>query len=332
MSETKLAEVNATLDELLTKTKYHDVELLHLSNNVFDYSFQEMASNFDERVDNRLMTIKQQIQELSHNISSLNKAKKVDDSTVKLTETIQKMVNNKLDCYTDGINQKLVHIAQSNGASIKVPTETVDGKKILYKCEGKIVQPDDVFTSVDGSVKMKKERKEGQNSLTPKNTRRVSFTESYTPQESKSSQKKQSNYERLKVVREKNKKKLARKPDHQNDEIQSYGNIYFKGSHSLQQTQPSCKFGEKCWNRDCTRRHSNSSNSYREPPTQHYYSHIPQFQTPPQQYKPFNPYDDPRSNGKYETTGRNFEHRLNVPIIHPQQSSAPTLWGWYPTY
>ncbi len=112
---TKLAVLNDTLDELLRKLKQHDIELLHLSDNVFDYSYKEMASNFEERVDNRLTTIKQQIQEMVQSISNLNKLKREDEPLATLTEKIQKMVERRLECFTVKVDQKLISLAYSHG-------------------------------------------------------------------------------------------------------------------------------------------------------------------------------------------------------------------------
>jgi len=60
LTETRLEELSTNLETLLKKSKQHDYDILGLSENVYDYSFREMASSFDERVDNRLTNIKQQ--------------------------------------------------------------------------------------------------------------------------------------------------------------------------------------------------------------------------------------------------------------------------------
>ncbi len=261
-NESKIEAVNHTLDELLRKLKHHDVEILHLSDNVFDYSFKEMAASFDERVENRLQSVKQQIQEITKNLSNLSKVKEEDGPFTRVTEKIQKMVNNRLDCYTDGVDQKLIGLAQSNGANTQVPTETLDGKKILYQCGKKIINPDKVMRSVDGTLRIKKKERVNQGPTTSKNNSIVSkkrLEESQGSSEHEDPQKKRSNFDRLKTVREKNKKKMSERPKERKEEtIESYGNIYFKGSNSMQQPGSFCKFGEKCWNRDCERTHQKS--------------------------------------------------------------------------
>ena len=131
INKTKLEAANNALEEILKKIKQHDLEILHLSDNVFDYSFKEMADNFDQRVDNRLTIFKQQLQEMSQNITNLSKEQREGIGYDKFIEKVQKMVNNKLECYTDSVDQKIINIA--NLKDFKAPAETMSGKKILYK-------------------------------------------------------------------------------------------------------------------------------------------------------------------------------------------------------
>ncbi len=254
--------LNDTLDELLRKLKQHDMELLHLSDNVFDYSYKEMASNFEERVDNRLTNIKQQIQEMVKSISNLNKLKREDEPLSTLTEKIQKMVERRLECFTNKVDQKLISLAHSHGTNFSAPSESLDGKRILYKSGEDYLEPNEVMTSIDGSLLLKGDRKD-HSLVSSKNKTRTDQTRSSAPHssfDSKESRKKQSNYARLKPIREKNKRKLEeQKKSRKEDTIQSHGNIYFKDHHhSMQQPGSSCKFGEKCWNKNCDRRHPNS--------------------------------------------------------------------------
>ena len=63
-------EIASSIDNLYKKTKQHDGDILTLSENVYDYSFKEMAASFDERMDNRLSNVKTQIIELTQQVQN----------------------------------------------------------------------------------------------------------------------------------------------------------------------------------------------------------------------------------------------------------------------
>lgn len=162
-TESRLEELNANLEALLKKAKQHDQDILGLSENVYDYSFKEMASSFDERVDNRLASLKLQMKEVLSQITNLNKATYEENNSSLLINKLQKMVENKLEAHIDLIDQKLLKIASNNSAITSVPSETEDGKKILYKVGKSFVDPCHLKVSVDGSVKWNEKCRYGVN-------------------------------------------------------------------------------------------------------------------------------------------------------------------------
>jgi len=241
-NETKLEAANNALEEIFKKIKQHDVEILHLSDNVFDYSYKEMADNFDQRVDNRLTKFKQQLQEMSQNITNLSKEQREDNGFDKFIEKVQKMVNNKLECYTDSIDQKLINIA--NLKDSKAPAETMSGKKILYKTKDRFVDPDQVQVLVDGSYHLIQEKKED----CPENPQ-------HTLPHSNKYPKEQSNHERSKNTKERNKNKLS------NYQTQRKKTPMPPHIHN---SKIECKNGLRCISRTCKYYH----NEDLEPETQ----------------------------------------------------------------
>jgi len=155
-TESKLEELNSNLEVMLRKSKQHDQDILGLSENVYDYSFREMASSFDERVDNRLINVKQQMKDLSAQISSLNKVKCEDSNSSILISKVQKMVDNKLEAHVDMIDQKLMKLENTKPFILNAPKETETGKKILYKFKDQYIDQENVQVSVDGSYGLKK--------------------------------------------------------------------------------------------------------------------------------------------------------------------------------
>ena len=153
-TDTRLEELSGNLEALSRKTKQHDTEILGLSDNVFDYSYKEMASSFDERVDNRLTNIKQQIKDISTQVSSLNKTNYEENMLNNFFTKIQKLVENKLEAHADMIDQKLNNLT-SNLPKPAVPLTTEDGKKILYKAGQTYADPKDIQVSIDGTIKWK---------------------------------------------------------------------------------------------------------------------------------------------------------------------------------
>jgi len=160
-TESKLTELSVNIEALLKKTKQHDNDIIGLSANVYDYSFHEMASSFDERVDNRLAGLKQQIKELSTQISNLNKVNLESNESNILLNKLQKLVENKLDAHSDMIDQKLTNLSKSSHLKLEPPLTTEDGKKILYKAGNHYLEPEDVKVSIDGSLHINKKCKLG---------------------------------------------------------------------------------------------------------------------------------------------------------------------------
>jgi len=152
--DTQIDEINSNLEALMRKTKQHDTEILGLSDNVFDYSYKEMASSFDERVDNRLINVKQQIKDISTQISNLNKTNYEETTLNNFLTKIQKSVENKLEAHADMIDQKLNNLA-TNPSKLSVPLTTEGGKKILYKAGKSYADPKDIQASIDGTFKWK---------------------------------------------------------------------------------------------------------------------------------------------------------------------------------
>jgi len=158
-SEAKFNEIISNLDTIFKKIKKHEDDILGLSDNVYDYSFKEMAASFDERVDNRLVLLKQQIKELNQQIQTMNKNYLQENSSNILLSNIQKMVDLKLDTYANSIDQKLIHIAHNKSDKLEVPLETVDGKKIIYKAGDEVINPNRIQPLINGSFKLKKKCK-----------------------------------------------------------------------------------------------------------------------------------------------------------------------------
>ena len=158
-SEAKFNEIISNLDIIFKKIKKHEDDILGLSDNVYDYSFKEMAASFDERVDNRLVLLKQQIKELNQQIQTMNKNYLQENSSNILLSNIQKMVDLKLDTYANSIDQKLIHIAHNKSDKLEVPLETVDGKKIIYKAGDEVINPNRIQPLINGSFKLKKKCK-----------------------------------------------------------------------------------------------------------------------------------------------------------------------------
>ncbi len=155
INEDKLSELFGNLDSMTKRITQHDVELLSLNNNVFDYSFKEMAANFDERVDNRLNGLKKQIKELTESIQRLSNTGMEQSLAETIFEKVQKLVNNKLDCYTDSVDQKLIHINNTQMKPLEASNESLTGKKIIYMAGKRVVQPNQVIASVNGSYVLK---------------------------------------------------------------------------------------------------------------------------------------------------------------------------------
>ena len=155
LTETRLEELSTNLETLLKKSKQHDYDILGLSENVYDYSFREMASSFDERVDNRLTNIKQQIKDVLTQVSKLNKTTLEENNSNILLNKVQKMVENKIEAHVDLVDQKLMNLASKNSLIPSVPASTENGKEILYKIGNSFVDPDQLKVSINGTVKLK---------------------------------------------------------------------------------------------------------------------------------------------------------------------------------
>ncbi len=138
INEVKLNVTKECIDDVCLKLMRHDTELNNLSSNVFDFSFKEMASNFDERVE-RLAPIKQQISELVQNVNQLHKSSRQENTSHPALETMQKMVENRLDCYTDSLNQKILNLSpntsEASRAPLKVrkPSKCTEGDMLMMR-------------------------------------------------------------------------------------------------------------------------------------------------------------------------------------------------------
>jgi len=150
--DTKLAELNSNYETLLKKTQQHDHDILGISENVYDYSFKEMASSFDERVDNRLSNCKQQINTIRQQISELKKKRDEECETKILLTKINKLIENKLDAYTEVIEQRISRIANIESNNQEIPVVAENGKKILYKSGSTFLNPKDIIISNNGSL------------------------------------------------------------------------------------------------------------------------------------------------------------------------------------
>jgi len=160
-SEDELLELNNNIDNLWKKMKQHDNDIFALSDNVFYYSYKEMAASFNERVENRLSSIKQQMKDLTQKIQATRTLNHEHENSKLLLEKVKKLVEDKIDANTDTINQKLISLAHSNSNSLVTPKETIEGKKILFKLGESFIDHKDVQASLDGTFHLKKNDEDG---------------------------------------------------------------------------------------------------------------------------------------------------------------------------
>jgi len=148
-----LEQTKVEIDKLSKKINSNANDVLKLEAEVFDYSFKEFTNSFNERVDNRLIPLRNEIQDMTKFINKVSSS--FDTPLEKILETVKKMVDNKLDGFTDSIDQKLIHLANSKNISPQVPSKSLDGKQILYKINDKVIDPDKLQASIDGKIKIK---------------------------------------------------------------------------------------------------------------------------------------------------------------------------------
>ncbi len=154
-NELKFDEISSNLEILSKKIKTQEGDILGLSANVYDYSFKEMATSFEERMDNKILPIRQQIKELHQHIKCMEKNNIEENHSNILIDKIQKMVELKLNSYTSSIDQKFINLGYSKTGNLEVPTESMDGKQILYKAGDEIVDPNCILPSIDGTFRLR---------------------------------------------------------------------------------------------------------------------------------------------------------------------------------
>lgn len=218
-----------------------------------------------------------------------------DTPLEKILETVKKMVDNKLDGFTDSIDQKLIHLANSKNISPQVPSKSLDGKQILYKINDKVIDPDKLQASIDGKIKIKWCKFQNQckilsckfyheSELCPNFKNCCSptcyFRHPCAKLEDKkkrmwnNSQSSNSNSRKYFSARVNGtSKSIGSQPDKEqtsdnfipfNSSKQGTKSTAPFRSHSFHQPPPMCKFGTKCWNRDCNRKHPQESKKDQE--------------------------------------------------------------------
>ncbi len=115
-----------------------------------------MTISLDERIDNKLMSLRLQIKEINKNLQDMAKVSLEVNHSNTFIERIQKMVDLKLESYTYSVDQKLINISLQTG-NLEVPTESLEGKQILYKAGNEFVDPKLIQPSIDGTFWIKRE-------------------------------------------------------------------------------------------------------------------------------------------------------------------------------
>ena len=149
-----LEKVGKDIEELFRMLNNQEKNVVNLECEVFDYSFKEFASSFEERIENRLLPFKKELQEM---LKTINKIPVPNDNTPeRVIELVKKMVDNKLENFTDTLDQKLIHIANTKSLCPQVPTKNINGKDILYEYKGNYIEPEKLQASIDGRITLKK--------------------------------------------------------------------------------------------------------------------------------------------------------------------------------
>jgi len=73
-----LEKVGKDIEELFRKLNNQEKNVVNLECEVFDYSFKEFASSFEERIENRLLPFKKELQEM---LKTINKILIPNDNT-----------------------------------------------------------------------------------------------------------------------------------------------------------------------------------------------------------------------------------------------------------
>ncbi len=115
-----------------------------------------MTISLDERIDNKLMSLRLQIKEINKNLQDMAKVSLEVNHSNTFIERIQKMVDLKLESYTYSVDQKLINISLQTG-NVEVPAESFEGKQILYKAGNEFVDPKLIQPSIDGTFWIKRE-------------------------------------------------------------------------------------------------------------------------------------------------------------------------------
>jgi len=154
-NETKLEELSTSLENIIKKTNQQGQEILAISGEVFDYSFYEGASSFDERVENRISTIKQNIQELQKAMEKVNKNSIQETTSDSLLQSVNKIIDNKLETMNSQVKDKIKQMNDLLNKEKKITEENVE-KKIIYMAGNQVIEPEDVIQDSDGKLYLKK--------------------------------------------------------------------------------------------------------------------------------------------------------------------------------
>jgi len=291
-----LARSQNDIENLFQKIKNQTNEIVSLEAKVFDYSFKEFVSSFNERVDNRLVPLKKEMQDLAKVLEKSSSTR--DETSAKIVDVVKKMVDNRLDSFTDSIDQKLIHIANAKNVSPQIPSKSIDGKQILYKFNGQVLDNSKLQASIDGQVKIKwckfaeqcynmkckyyhqeelclnwkvcnsptcrlrhpKLKKYNEDQWLSRQVRENHYNRQNDFAKQRSFPQKQSNYQdNLKIQMKKQ----------FNEDFVPFNKPMkttkpTTQNHSFHQPLHICRFGTNCWNRDCTKRHPRETKRDRE--------------------------------------------------------------------
>ena len=152
-NESQLEKIESRLDEILKKSLRHDKDISDLSQEVHSYAFNEMASDFNDRVNLKLEPLKQQIEDVTKKIANSPPRNEEDISLKNFLKEVEKIIDDKIGAHNKDMNEKLLKLEECHPGPNSPKKEE---PRILYQNGNQIIDPKFVMTTPAGILRFRK--------------------------------------------------------------------------------------------------------------------------------------------------------------------------------